>query len=98
LSGSRRGQPCSTCGHLARLQGERRRAGDHGRNIAQLEFRPPTNGFDVLAAAAIDLAAVQRGWLDFRIAQWSFERADPRCQKIGREVIVAIAREEQRRL
>jgi hypothetical protein len=28
--------------------------------------------------------ALQRGWRDFRMAQSSFERADPRCQKIGR--------------
>jgi hypothetical protein len=31
-----------------------------------------------------EIAAVQRGWRDFRIATSSFERADPCCQKIGR--------------
>src|SRR6201997_792898 len=33
---------------------------------------------------------MQRGWRDFRIATSRFERANPRCQKIGRPAIVAI--------
>jgi len=31
-----------------------------------------------------EIAAVQRGWRDFRIATSRFERANPCCQKIGR--------------
>jgi hypothetical protein len=47
-------------------------------------FRIAASGFGAFAAAVRRFAAVQRGWRDFRIAQLSFERADPRCQKIGR--------------
>jgi mannose-6-phosphate isomerase-like protein (cupin superfamily) len=38
------------------------------------------------------IAALQRGWRDFRIAQSSFERADPRCQKIGRRRLSRFSR------
>jgi hypothetical protein len=36
--------------------------------IAQLKFRPPSSGFGAFAAAAIGIAAVQRGWRDIRMA------------------------------
>ena len=52
-------------GALAEPASPRRRSRPENRST---RFRPPTNGFDVLAAAN-DFAAVQRGWLDFRIAQ-----------------------------
>jgi hypothetical protein len=58
--------------------------GDAVCNFAQPKFRIACSGFGGLAARSANFAAVQRGWRDFRIAQSSFERADPRCQKIGR--------------
>jgi hypothetical protein len=58
--------------------------GVDARTIAQSKFRIGSSGFGALATLAPAFAAVQRGWRDFRIAQLSFERADPRCQKIGR--------------
>jgi hypothetical protein len=39
---------------------------------------------DSARSAAVEIAAVQRGWRDFRIAQGSCGREIPRCQKIGR--------------
>jgi mannose-6-phosphate isomerase-like protein (cupin superfamily) len=49
-----------------------------------LKFQTASRCFDTFDAANSKIAAVQRGWRDFRMAQSSFERADPRCQKIGR--------------
>jgi hypothetical protein len=51
---------------------------------ARLEFQIASNRFRAFAAGLSEFAAPQRGWRDFRIAQSGFERADPRCQKIGR--------------
>jgi hypothetical protein len=44
-------------------------AGGNTPEIAQLEFCSPASSFDALMAAAIEIAAVQRGWRDFRIAE-----------------------------
>jgi len=37
--------------------------------IAQLKFRLSSSGFGAFAAVVIEIAAVQRGWRDFRMAQ-----------------------------
>jgi len=60
------------------------RRGRGQAGIARRKFPTAAKSFRALAAAVIEFAAVQCGWRDFRIAQRSFERADPRCQKIGR--------------
>jgi hypothetical protein len=44
-------------------------AGDEVSRIAQLEFCLPSKSFGASAAAMIEIAAVQRRWRDFRIAQ-----------------------------
>jgi hypothetical protein len=44
-------------------------AGDDVSRIAQLEFCLPSKSFGASAAAMIEIAAVQRRWRDFRIAQ-----------------------------
>jgi hypothetical protein len=36
---------------------------------ARSEFRSPASGFGLAVAAAVDIAALQRGWRDFRMAQ-----------------------------
>jgi len=66
------------------MRDRRRRAGDDANKIAQLGFRHRSSSFGVFAAAAGEIAAVQRGWRDFRIAPSSCEREILRCQKIGR--------------
>jgi len=67
-----------------RFQGRRRRAGGHAPSIARLEFQMASKRFRAGSADGCEFAAPQRGWRDFRISQPGFERADPRCQKIGR--------------
>jgi hypothetical protein len=44
--------------------------------MAQLKFWLPVSGFGAVTAAAIEIAALQRGWRDFRIAQISCEPGD----------------------
>src|SRR5947209_4715001 len=82
---------CSTCGHRECRLGHERCAGTASPNIPGIEFRLAANGFGLLSGALRKFAAVQRGWRDFRIAQSSFERANPRCQKIGRSGPGAVA-------
>jgi len=60
--------------------------------LARLKFQTASKSFDILNAAIAGIAAVQRGWRNFRMAQSSFERADPRCQKIGRRRLSRPAR------
>jgi hypothetical protein len=38
------------------------------REIADAKFRLASNSFDVFTAATREIAVVQRGWRDFRIA------------------------------
>jgi hypothetical protein len=46
-----------------------RRAGEPAQEIARPEFRPAASSFGAFAAAIAEIAAVQRSWRDFRIAQ-----------------------------
>jgi hypothetical protein len=75
---------CSTSCHPRRLLVPKPRVRDDPQKIARLKFQAASKNFDAFNAANSKIAAVQRGWRDFRMAQSSFERADPRCQKIGR--------------
>jgi len=88
------GRLCSTCCHQRRFQGRHRRSDAAAPNIAELESCSPSNSFGSLAGGTDQFAAVQRGWREFRIAQCSFERADPRCQKIGRRRLSRFARKD----
>jgi hypothetical protein len=76
--------PCSTSCQPGPFRDPQRPARNAARKIQRLKFRSASNSFDVFNAAVFEIAAVQRGWRDFRMTQSSFERADPRCQKIGR--------------
>jgi hypothetical protein len=76
--------PCLTCCHPAHFRDPQRHAGDDARKIARLKFQPASNSFDVSNATVFEIAAMQRCWRDFRMTPSGFERADPRCQKIGR--------------
>jgi hypothetical protein len=44
-------------------------AGDDVSRIAQRGFCLPSKSFGTSVAAIIEIAAVQRGWRDFRMAQ-----------------------------
>jgi hypothetical protein len=63
------------------LRGSCRRASANTREIAQLKFRPPASSFGARAAAVIEIAALQHGWRDFRIAQINCERGDAALPK-----------------
>jgi hypothetical protein len=67
-----------------RFQRRRRRTGGRTSPSVRLEFQIASKCFRAGSAGWLEFAALQRGWRDFRMAQSSFERADPRCQKIGR--------------
>jgi mannose-6-phosphate isomerase-like protein (cupin superfamily) len=45
-------------------------------------LRLPSSGFGAFAAAVTEIAAVQRGWRDIRMASSSCEREIRRCQKL----------------
>jgi hypothetical protein len=60
---------CLTWCHRRRFRRRWRSAGDDAARIAQLEFCLPSKSFGTSAAAIIEIAAVQRRWRDFRIAQ-----------------------------
>jgi hypothetical protein len=47
---------------------------DDIRKIARLKFQPVSNSFGVFLTAIFEIAALQRGWRDFRIAASSYER------------------------
>jgi hypothetical protein len=61
-------------------------SGDLARRISQPKFRPASNSFSSLAAAAIEFTAVQRNWRDFRIAHEAVNATMRRCRKFGRLV------------
>jgi len=57
----------------------------------QPEFRYLTRRFAVFAAAIAQIAAMQRGWRDFRIAPCSRERDDATLPKIWTPSVAAIS-------
>jgi hypothetical protein len=58
-----------------------RPAAGSARKIAQAKFRSASSGFGAFAAAIAEIAALQRGWREFRMAQSSFEHGDPALPK-----------------
>jgi hypothetical protein len=59
--------------------------------IADLKFCLPSKRFGIFAAAIIEIAALQRGWRDFRIAQCSCEHGNPALPKNWTPKFAAIA-------
>jgi hypothetical protein len=51
------------------LRGRRRQAGADAPKIVQPKFQIAYSGFGTSGLAPREIAAVQRGWRDFRIAQ-----------------------------
>jgi len=82
---------CLTWCHQQRFHGRRRLAGADASRIAQLNFCLPSKSFGRFAAAVIEIAAVQRRWRDFRIAQCSCEPGNPALPKNWTPKFVAIA-------
>jgi len=60
---------CLTWCHPVRRRKGQRRTSRDAPWLAQPEFRRAAKSFGALAAAAMAIAATQRGWRDFRMAQ-----------------------------
>jgi hypothetical protein len=73
------------------LRGWRCEVDANGPGIAQLKFWSPASSFGGFAVAVDEIAALQRGWRDFRIASFGCERGDAALPKNWTQAIAAIA-------